>query len=87
LAERADEAARLITAEHGKPLKWARAEVGRAVSTLSLGGRGVTALLRRGAATGHRPGRYRPVLTSRASRGPVPGITQPRAVVLAGIDL
>jgi glyceraldehyde-3-phosphate dehydrogenase (NADP+) len=33
LAERADEVARLITAENGKPLKWARAEVGRAVST------------------------------------------------------
>ncbi|HEY7175058.1 MAG TPA: aldehyde dehydrogenase family protein [Micromonosporaceae bacterium] len=33
LAERADEAARLITAESGKPIKWARAEVGRAVST------------------------------------------------------
>jgi len=33
LAERADEVARLITAENGKPLKWARAETGRAVST------------------------------------------------------
>ena len=33
LAERADEVARLITGENGKPLKWARAEVGRAVST------------------------------------------------------
>ena len=33
LAERADEVAALITAENGKPLKWARAEVGRAVST------------------------------------------------------
>jgi aldehyde dehydrogenase (NAD+) len=32
LAERADELARLITAENGKPLKWARGEVGRAVS-------------------------------------------------------
>ncbi|GAB7048281.1 aldehyde dehydrogenase family protein [Catenuloplanes indicus] len=32
LAERADEVARLITAENGKPLKWARAEAGRAVS-------------------------------------------------------
>jgi glyceraldehyde-3-phosphate dehydrogenase (NADP+) len=31
--ERADEIARLITAENGKPLKWARAEVSRAVST------------------------------------------------------
>jgi acyl-CoA reductase-like NAD-dependent aldehyde dehydrogenase len=33
LAERADEIARLITAENGKPLKWARGEVARAVST------------------------------------------------------
>lgn len=32
LAERAEEVARLITAENGKPLKWARGEVGRAVS-------------------------------------------------------
>ncbi|MBY8879498.1 aldehyde dehydrogenase family protein [Actinacidiphila acidipaludis] len=32
LAERAEEIARLITAENGKPLKWARGEVGRAVS-------------------------------------------------------
>jgi aldehyde dehydrogenase (NAD+) len=34
LAERADEIAALITAENGKPVKWARAEVGRAVSVL-----------------------------------------------------
>jgi acyl-CoA reductase-like NAD-dependent aldehyde dehydrogenase len=33
LAERAEEVARLITAENGKPLKWARAEAARAVST------------------------------------------------------
>jgi acyl-CoA reductase-like NAD-dependent aldehyde dehydrogenase len=33
LAERSDEVARLITAENGKPLKWARVEVSRAVST------------------------------------------------------
>ena len=32
LAERIDEVAELITAENGKPLKWARAEAGRAVS-------------------------------------------------------
>jgi acyl-CoA reductase-like NAD-dependent aldehyde dehydrogenase len=32
LAERAEEIAALITAENGKPLKWARAEAGRAVS-------------------------------------------------------
>jgi acyl-CoA reductase-like NAD-dependent aldehyde dehydrogenase len=33
LAERAEEVAALITAENGKPRKWARAEVARAVST------------------------------------------------------
>ncbi|NUR48360.1 MAG: aldehyde dehydrogenase family protein [Hamadaea sp.] len=33
LAERAEEVARLITAENGKPLIWARAEVSRAIST------------------------------------------------------
>jgi acyl-CoA reductase-like NAD-dependent aldehyde dehydrogenase len=33
LADRADEVARLITAENGKPLKWSRAEAARAVST------------------------------------------------------
>ncbi|GAA2032799.1 aldehyde dehydrogenase family protein [Catenulispora yoronensis] len=32
IGERADEIAALITAENGKPLKWAKAEVGRAVS-------------------------------------------------------
>ncbi len=32
LAERADEVAELITAENGKPLKWSKGEVGRAVS-------------------------------------------------------
>ncbi|WP_225846522.1 aldehyde dehydrogenase family protein [Streptomyces sp. HPF1205] len=32
LAERAEEIARLITAENGKPVKWARGEVARAVS-------------------------------------------------------
>jgi acyl-CoA reductase-like NAD-dependent aldehyde dehydrogenase len=33
LTERADEVARLITAENGKPLKWARFEVTRGIST------------------------------------------------------
>lgn len=37
LAERADEAARLVTAESGKPLTWARTEVARAVSTFRWG--------------------------------------------------
>ena len=33
LAERANEIAELITAENGKPIKWARGEVARAIST------------------------------------------------------
>lgn len=33
LSERADEVARVITAESGKPMKWSRGEVSRAVST------------------------------------------------------
>ncbi|KAA2267153.1 aldehyde dehydrogenase family protein [Solihabitans fulvus] len=37
LAERADEAADLITAESGKPIAWARAEVTRAVGTFRWG--------------------------------------------------
>ena len=36
LEERIDEVAALITAENGKPIKWARAEVGRAVSVFRL---------------------------------------------------
>ncbi|BFO15728.1 hypothetical protein SHKM778_21160 [Streptomyces sp. KM77-8] len=32
LTERTEEIARLISAENGKPVKWARGEVGRAVS-------------------------------------------------------
>jgi aldehyde dehydrogenase (NAD+) len=37
LAERAEEVAALITAESGKPIKWARGEVARAVSTFRWG--------------------------------------------------
>ncbi|MCQ8832013.1 aldehyde dehydrogenase family protein [Streptomyces malaysiensis] len=36
LAERTEEIARLISAENGKPIKWARGEVGRAVSVFRL---------------------------------------------------
>jgi acyl-CoA reductase-like NAD-dependent aldehyde dehydrogenase len=36
LAERSEELARLITGENGKPLMWARAEVGRAVSVFRI---------------------------------------------------
>jgi glyceraldehyde-3-phosphate dehydrogenase (NADP+) len=37
LAERAEEVAALVTAESGKPRKWARAEVARAISTFRFG--------------------------------------------------
>jgi acyl-CoA reductase-like NAD-dependent aldehyde dehydrogenase len=36
IADRAEEIARLITAENGKPILWARAEVGRAVSVFRI---------------------------------------------------
>ncbi|MFG3715474.1 aldehyde dehydrogenase family protein [Micromonospora sp. NPDC047730] len=36
IADRADDLARLITAENGKPLFWARAEVGRAMSVFRV---------------------------------------------------
>ncbi|MEU4772363.1 aldehyde dehydrogenase family protein [Micromonospora sp. NPDC023644] len=75
LAERAEEVARLITDENGKPLKWARAEVGRAVSTFRWAAeeaRRFSGELQRldtdPAATG------RIALVRRAPRGPVLGI-------------
>ena len=37
LAERAEEVARLVTAESGKPITWSRVEVARAVSTFRWG--------------------------------------------------
>ncbi|MDX6297576.1 MAG: hypothetical protein QOI51_1433 [Nocardioidaceae bacterium] len=36
IAERSEELSRLITAENGKPITWARAEVGRAVSVFRI---------------------------------------------------
>ncbi|MEV6365896.1 aldehyde dehydrogenase family protein [Micromonospora musae] len=76
LAERADEIARLVTAENGKPLKWARAEVGRAVATFRWAAeeaRRFSGDLQRldtePAATG------RIALVRRVPRGPVLGIT------------
>jgi aldehyde dehydrogenase (NAD+) len=75
LAERSEEVAALITAESGKPLKWARLEVGRAVSTFRWGAeeaRRWSGTLQRldtdPAATG------RMALVRRAPRGPVLGI-------------
>ncbi|MEU8070544.1 aldehyde dehydrogenase family protein [Micromonospora sp. NPDC049151] len=76
LAERADEVAALITAENGKPVKWARAEVGRAISTFRWAAeeaRRFSGDLQRldtdPAATG------RIALVRRVPRGPVLGIT------------
>ncbi|GIJ51070.1 aldehyde dehydrogenase [Virgisporangium aliadipatigenens] len=76
LAERADAVARLITGENGKPLKWARAEVGRAVSTFRWAAeeaRRFSGELQRldtdPAATG------RIALVRRVPRGPVLGIS------------
>ncbi|MGY1704724.1 aldehyde dehydrogenase family protein [Geodermatophilus sp. SYSU D00697] len=75
LAERSEEVAALITAESGKPLKWARLEVARAVSTFRWGAeeaRRWSGTLQRldtdPAATG------RLALVRRAPRGPVLGI-------------
>ena len=75
LAERGEEIAALITAESGKPLKWARLEVSRAVSTFRWGAeeaRRWSGSLQRldtdPAATG------RMALVRRAPRGPVLGI-------------
>ncbi|SOD94874.1 aldehyde dehydrogenase family protein [Blastococcus haudaquaticus] len=75
LAERSEEIAALITAESGKPLKWSRTEVARAVSTFRWGAeeaRRWSGTLQRldtdPAATG------RLALVRRAPRGPVLGI-------------
>jgi aldehyde dehydrogenase (NAD+) len=75
LAERGEEIAALVTAESGKPLKWARLEVARAVSTFRWGAeeaRRWSGSLQRldtdPAATG------RLALVRRAPRGPVLGI-------------
>src|SRR5688500_13698561 len=75
LAERTEEVAALITAESGKPLKWARLEVARAVSTFRWGAeeaRRWSGSLQRldtdPAATG------RMALVRRVPRGPVLGI-------------
>jgi len=75
IAERSEEFAQLITAESGKPLKWARLEVARAVSTFRWGAeeaRRWSGSLQRldtdPAATG------RMALVRRVPRGPVLGI-------------
>ncbi|MBA8824264.1 aldehyde dehydrogenase (NAD+) [Saccharopolyspora lacisalsi] len=75
LAERAEEIARLITAENGKPIFWARAEVDRAVSTFRWGAeearRWSGELQRLDTDTGANG---RMALVRRVPRGPVLGI-------------
>ncbi|MEN3612333.1 aldehyde dehydrogenase family protein [Plantactinospora sp. ZYX-F-223] len=76
LAERAEEVARLITAESGKPVRWARAEVARAVATFRWGAEEA----RRWSGEMQRldtepTGEGRIALVRRLPRGPVLGIT------------
>jgi aldehyde dehydrogenase (NAD+) len=75
LAERTEEVAALVTAESGKPLRWARLEVARAVSTFRWGAeeaRRWSGTLQRLDTDPAASGRM--ALVRRASRGPVLGI-------------
>ncbi|RSM36138.1 aldehyde dehydrogenase [Amycolatopsis balhimycina DSM 5908] len=76
LGERSEEIAALITAESGKPLKWARGEVGRAVSTFRWSAeeaRRFSGELQRLDTDPGGTGRL--ALVRRVPRGPVLGIT------------
>ncbi len=76
IAARAEEIAQLITAESGKPIRWSRAEVQRAVSTFRWGAeeaRRFSGELQRLDTDAGGTGRL--ALTRRAPRGPVLGIT------------
>lgn len=76
IAERADEIAALITAENGKPMKWARGEVNRAVSTFRWGAeeaRRWSGTLQRLDTDPASEGRM--ALVRRVSRGPVLAIS------------
>jgi acyl-CoA reductase-like NAD-dependent aldehyde dehydrogenase len=76
LGERSEEIASLITAESGKPLKWARGEVGRAVSTFRWAAeeaRRFSGELQRLDTDAGGTGRL--ALVRRVPRGPVLGIT------------
>ena len=75
LAERSEEVAALVTAESGKPLKWARLEVARAVSTFRWGAeeaRRWSGSLQRLDTDPTATGRM--ALVRRVPRGPVLGI-------------
>ncbi|MFK3981000.1 aldehyde dehydrogenase family protein [Micromonospora sp. NPDC050397] len=76
LAERAEEVARLITSESGKPVRWARIEVARAVSTFRWAAeeaRRFAGELQRLDTEPTATGRL--ALVRRVPRGPVLGIT------------
>ncbi|HEY2948161.1 MAG TPA: aldehyde dehydrogenase family protein [Micromonosporaceae bacterium] len=76
LAERAEEVAALITAESGKPIRWARAEVTRATSTFRWAAeeaRRFSGELQRLDTDAGATGRL--ALIRRAPRGPVLGIS------------
>ncbi|PXY32526.1 aldehyde dehydrogenase family protein [Prauserella muralis] len=76
LTERAEEFAALITAESAKPIKWARAEVGRAASTFRWAAeeaRRFAGELQRLDTDPGGTGRF--ALVRRVPRGPVLGIT------------
>ena len=76
ISERAEEIAQLITAESGKPLKWARGEIGRAASTFrwaSEEARRFSGDLQRLDTDPGGTGRL--ALVRRVPRGPVLGIT------------
>jgi acyl-CoA reductase-like NAD-dependent aldehyde dehydrogenase len=75
IAERADEIAALITAENGKPLKWAKGEVGRAVSVFRWAAeeaRRFNGEMQRLDTDANAAGRT--AITRRFPRGPVLGI-------------
>jgi aldehyde dehydrogenase (NAD+) len=76
LAERADEVARLICAENGKPMMWARGETARAVSTFRFAAeeaRGFSGTVQRLDTEAAAEGRL--AYVSRQPYGPVLGIT------------
>ncbi|MEV5720159.1 aldehyde dehydrogenase family protein [Amycolatopsis mediterranei] len=76
LGERSEEIASLITAESGKPLKWARGEVGRAVSTFRWAAEEARRFSGRLQRLDTDPGGTgRLALVRRVPRGPVLGIT------------
>ncbi len=75
LAERAEDFARLITAENGKPITWARVEVARAVSTFRFAAEEARRFSGEAQRLDTDPGgEGRFALTRRYPRGPVLGI-------------